>query len=44
MESPHLGVGFAYDAASSIFSIKIPYPLVGSFTSTCVTAPTSFPS
>ena len=28
----------------SIFSINIPYPLVGSFTRTCVTAPTSFPS
>ena len=25
-----------YSAASSIFSIKIPYPLVGSFTRTCV--------
>ena len=25
-----------YPAASSIFSIKMPYPLVGSFTSTCV--------
>ena len=32
-----------YPAASSIFSMKIPYPLVGSFTSTCVTAPTIFP-
>ena len=35
---------FFYPAASSIFSIKIPYPAVGSFTSTWVTAPTSFPS
>ena len=33
-----------YAAASSIFSIKIPYPVVGSFTSTWVTAPTSLPS
>ena len=32
-----------HPAASSIFSIKIPYPLVGSFTSTWVTAPTSLP-
>lgn len=43
--SPHqIGVGLTYDAASSMFSIKIPYPLVGSFTRTCVTAPTSLPS
>jgi len=41
---------FRYDAfargisaAFNIFSINIPYPLVGSFTSTWVTAPTSFP-
>ena len=34
---------FSFHAASSIFSIKIPYPIVGSFTKTCVTAPTSFP-
>ena len=34
----------SYDAASSMLSIKIPYPLVGSFTRTWVTAPTSFPS
>ena len=33
-----------HPAASSIFSMKIPYPAVGSFTSTWVTAPTSFPS
>ncbi len=33
-----------YAAASSIFSINIPYPRVGSFTNTWVTAPTSFPS
>ena len=32
-----------YSAASSMFSIKIPYPRVGSFTSTWVTAPTSLP-
>ena len=31
-------------AAESIFSMKIPYPAVGSFTITRVTAPTSFPS
>ena len=37
------GVGLIYAAASNIFSIKIPYPVVGSFTKTCVTAPTSFP-
>ena len=30
--------------AFSIFSMKIPYPLVGSFKRTWVTAPTSFPS
>ena len=35
---------FPYEAASSIFSMEMPYPLVGSFTSTCVTAPTSLPS
>ena len=33
-----------YAAASSIFSMKIPYPVVGSLTRTWVTAPTSFPS
>ena len=33
-----------YAAASSIFSINIPQPVVGSLTRTCVTAPTSFPS
>ena len=32
-----------YPAASNIFSINIPYPLVGSLTRTCVTAPTNFP-
>ena len=31
-------------AAESIFSINIPYPVVGSFTITWVTEPTSFPS
>ena len=31
-------------AAFSMFSINIPYPVVGSFTRTWVTAPTSFPS
>lgn len=30
-------------AAFSIFSMKMPYPLVGSFSKTWVTAPTSFP-
>ena len=30
-------------AAFSIFSAKIPYPLVGSLTKTWVTAPTSLP-
>ena len=30
-------------AALSIFSINIPYPVVGSFIITCVTAPTSLP-
>ena len=30
-------------AASSMFSMKMPYPVVGSLTRTCVTAPTSFP-
>ena len=37
------GLDDIYAAASNIFSIKIPYPVVGSFTSTWVTAPTSFP-
>jgi len=32
-----------YAAASSIFSIKMPYPVVGSLTSTWVTVTTSFP-
>ncbi len=36
-------VYFTFSASLSIFSIKIPYPLVGSFTKTCVTAPTNFP-
>ena len=35
------GIGIC--AAFSIFSIKIPYPVVGSLISTWVTAPTSFP-
>ena len=30
--------------AASIVSIKIPYPLLGSFSRTCVTAPANFPS
>ena len=30
-------------AAFSIFSMKMPYPVVGSLIITCVTAPTSFP-
>ena len=30
-----------YAAASNIFSIKMPYPVVGSFTRTWVTAPTN---
>ena len=38
---------FSYLAMSgiptSIFSKKMPYPVVGSLISTCVTAPTSFP-
>ena len=34
----------SYAAASSIFSMKIPYPVVGSLTRTWVTAPTSLPS
>ena len=29
---------------ASIFSMKIPYPLVGSLMRTCVTAPMSLPS
>ena len=43
-------LGRAYDAfaigicaALSIFSMKMPYPVVGSLMSTCVTAPTSLP-
>ena len=32
-----------YAAASNIFSIKMPYPVVGSLTRTWVTATTSFP-
>ena len=34
---------YDYFAASNIFSMKIPYPLVGSFTKTWVTAPTIRP-
>jgi len=30
-------------ASANIFSMNIPYPLVGSFTKTCVTAPTIRP-
>ena len=43
-------LGRAYDAfaigicaAFSMFSINIPYPVVGSLIKTCVTAPTSLP-
>lgn len=32
-----------FSASASIFSINIPYPLVGSFTKTWVTAPMSLP-
>ena len=32
-----------FSASTNIFSLKIPYPLVGLFTNTCVAAPTSFP-
>ena len=35
--------GSDYFVSANIFSINIPYPLVGSFTSTCVTAPISLP-
>lgn len=38
------GISKSYCSASSISSIKIPYPRVGSFTKTWVTAPTSLPS
>ena len=38
------GLDDLYAAASNMFSIKIPYPVVGSLTRTWVTAPTSFPS
>jgi hypothetical protein len=38
-----LPLPFLYPAASNIFSMNIPYPRVGSFTKTCVTAPTNFP-
>ena len=34
----------AWTQCSSMFSINIPYPLVGSLTKTWVTAPTNFPS
>ena len=34
---------FYFSASVSIFSINIPYPLVGLFTKTCVIAPTNFP-
>ena len=37
--SPYL----IFSASANMFSIKIPYPLVGSFTKTCVTAPTNLP-
>ena len=34
---------FYYAAAANMFSMNIPYPVVGSFTRTWVTAPTSLP-
>ena len=37
-------VPYIYAAASNIFSIKMPYPVVGSLTRTWVTAPMSLPS
>ena len=37
-------VPYIYAAASNMFSMKMPYPVVGSLTRTWVTAPTSFPS
>ena len=36
-------ITFGILAAFSIFSMKIPYPVVGSLMRTCVTAPTSLP-
>ena len=42
--TPREGCPYIYAAAFNIFSIKIPYPIVGSFTNTWVTAPTIFPS
>ena len=44
--SNHAALGNSLRALSlafSIFSMKIPYPVVGSFMRTCVTAPTSLP-
>ena len=41
-----MGEHFCYlifSASESIFSINMPYPRVGSFTKTCVTAPMSLP-
>ena len=34
---------FVSSVVISIFSMKMPYPVVGSFIKTCVTAPTSLP-
>ena len=42
--TPREGCPYVYAAASNIFSMKMPYPVVGSFTKTWVTAPTSLPS
>ena len=44
MTPPYKAEGKHYAAASSIFSIKIPYPVSGELTSTWVTAPMSLPS
>ena len=43
MQTSGFNYYFIFSASANMFSIKIPYPLVGSFTKTCVTAPTSFP-
>ena len=43
-QSISINLNYFYAAASNMFSIKMPYPVVGSLTRTWVTAPMSLPS
>jgi len=43
MQTSGFNYYFIFSASANIFSINMPYPLVGSFTNTWVTAPIILP-